>query len=225
VVNDNYIFSMRRVMVASIFKPNGFYERFLDSEIKGRYFEIHCRRLLRKQGLKTVPHRVPVEHFLPPDVSLRLWDTQKEESDIDVVASLKELVFVIECKAMKRVGGKLSGFKGSHEHNVLVKSSIENYYKSLRLLDNMGTGNLARDVRKFLSNESIKFIIPLTVTNLETRIQGTSESAAVISIADLLALCREADSRIVQTNEEAVQLRLGSLRSSEDMMTPLIPLD
>jgi hypothetical protein len=224
MINERCVFSMKQIMLAQMSRPNGIFERFLDTEIRGRYFEIHCRRLLRKGGVSVFPSRIVVKDYLPPEVSFRLWGSLKAESDIDVIGRAGRFLLVLECKEMKKNPRiRKTQPRISHEANILSKASVEIFYKAKWLSGGgRGTGINNKRLSRFLSSRAFSHVIPVAVTNQQVRTPGSADSAATISLGDLLTVCNEPDSRIIPVSDSQALLNVGERGASAEVGTPII---
>lgn len=185
-VSGRVIFSLRRILVLSISRPLEIFEHQLNTEIRGRVLEQNCRRLLRARKLSVYPRRLPSAGFLPLAVSYELWGFEKQKSDIDVIAAQGDAILIVECKELSGED-KRGGRFGTSDLNVLLKAARENFYKTLWLAENWR--KLPEHMAtKFLSIAKPKTFVPLVVTNQQIRHTGSSDSAAVLALEDLLKL-------------------------------------
>jgi hypothetical protein len=111
----------------------------------------------------------------------------------------------------------------SHEANILSKASVEIFYKAKWLSGGgRGTGINNKRLSRFLSSRAFSHVIPVAVTNQQVRTPGSADSAATISLGDLLTVCNEPDSRIIPVSDSQALLNVGERGASAEVGTPII---
>ena len=159
------------------------YDVWIDGNKKGVNFEIDCREILQSQSCSVLNDRL----LLPP-----------LNTDLDVVCSKGNILFIIECKAEARRNIR----KNSQTHQ------FENYYEKLLFKSEWISKNFKR-FSEFLNkdifdpNKKIEFIIPLLVTRIQ---QLNSSNLLTISLDEL----REVISKMDIINNNSLEILLSS---------------
>jgi len=173
-VDDIAMTSFRRLSVSRFSLLQNCFNDYYENDLKGKSFEKACRKLLKDNNFNTLPSRVDVfEPMLPLEISQKLWGKQKAQTDIDVIASMKNNVFVIECKEIKLKLPRL------REQNQFKKYLVEQYYRVKWISEDF------LKFRKYLSNSELKSLsidfdrqinfFPLVLTNRVINIESASE--------------------------------------------------
>jgi len=103
-LGDLILTNFRRLSVAQVAFPEYCFGEFYENGLKGPVFEEACRKLLREKGFQTLPSNVKIdEPMVPLEVALTLWRKQKQNTDLDVIAALGNIIILIECKEIKAI--------------------------------------------------------------------------------------------------------------------------
>jgi hypothetical protein len=175
VLDSKILVNFHRLTLARLVLSENCFEEACSTDLKGPTFEEACRKLMLKKGLATLPTSVDIpEPMLPKQVSIKLWNRQKNESEIDVVSCYDNRIVVIECKEIKLA-------KKSRKLRKLILKKFERYstdhfYRTRWIAESVG--KFERYVGKNLSaalsidkSKNINFF-PLIVTNKHVEIEG-----------------------------------------------------
>ena len=159
------------------------YDKWIDGNKKGIDFEIDCRNILQSQSCLVLNDRL----LLPP-----------LNTDLDVVCSKGNVLFIIECKAEARRSIRES----SQTHQ------FENYYEKLLFKSQWISKNFKHfseflNKNKFDPKEKIEFIVPLLVTRIQ---QLDSSNILTLSLDEL----REVISKIDTIKNDFLEISLDS---------------
>jgi len=174
IVDGFAMTNFRRLNVSRLSLLQNCFNDYYENDLKGKAFEKACRKLLKDHNFNTFPSRVDVfEPMLPLEISLKLWGKQKAQTDIDVIACMKDNIFVIECKEIKTKLPRL------REQNQFKKYLVEQYYRVKWISENF------LKFKEYLSDSGLKSLsidfdrpinfFPLVVTNRLINIDGASE--------------------------------------------------
>jgi|SRR3989338_1422180 len=172
------------------------YDEWMDGNKKGIDFEIDCREILQSQSCSVLNDRL----LLPP-----------LNTDLDVVCSKGNILFIIECKAEARRNVRES----TQTHQ------FENYYEKLLFKSEWISKNFKRfseflNKNTFDPNEKIEFIVPLLVTRIQ---QLNSLNILTLSLDEL----REVISKVDIIKDDC-SLEI-SLDSNVTLQIPVFPVN
>jgi hypothetical protein len=174
ILDSKILVNFHRLTLARLVLSENCFEEACSTDLKGPIFEEACRKLMLKKGLATLPSSVDIpEPMLPKQVSLKLWNRHKNESEIDVVSCYDNRIIVIECKEIKLA-------KKSRKLRKLILKKFERYsadhfYRTRWIADNVGkfekyVGENLSDALSIDKSKSINFF-PLIVTNKDVEIE------------------------------------------------------
>jgi hypothetical protein len=174
ILDGKILVNFHRLTLARLVLSENCFEEACRTDLKGPIFEEACRKLMLNKGLATLPKPVDIpEPMLPKQVSYKLWNRQKNESEIDVVSCYDNRIIIIECKEIKLA-------KKSRKLRKLILKKFERYstdhfYRTKWIAENVG--KFERYVSESLSDalsidksKSINFF-PLIVTNKHVEIE------------------------------------------------------
>jgi hypothetical protein len=174
VLDSKILVNFHRLTLARLILSENCFEEACSTNLKGPIFEEACRKLMLNKGLATLPSSIDIpEPMLPKQVSYKLWNRQKNRSEIDVVSCYDNRIVVIECKEIKLA-------KKSRKLRKLILKKFERYstdhfYRTKWIAENVGkferyVGENLSDSLSIDRSKSINFF-PLIVTNKHVEIE------------------------------------------------------
>lgn len=212
-------FSYIRVMFAEASRLNLHFVEAVNNDTKGKAFEKACRDLLSKSAFQVLPGSLQVKgDYLPPDVSSRLWNKVKTETDIDVVAKKGKVVFVLECKEIKPRSE--TAVRKAH---LLERHAEELFYKATWMTSQIASGAFTPEQMKTLPKlRNGDHVIPLVVS---TSITGDEESSvAVLTYDELVKVCSSDWVENAVVNSQSPLLDMAPLLGRRNVSTRSIPV-
>jgi len=174
ILDSKILLNFHRLTLARLVLSENCFEEACSTDLKGTIFEEACRKLMLNKGLATLPSPIDIpEPMLPKQVSYKLWNRQKNESEIDVVSCYDNRIVVIECKEIKLA-------KKSRKLRKLILKKFERYstdhfYRTRWIAENVGkferyVGENLSDALSIDKSKKINFF-PLIVTNKHVEIE------------------------------------------------------
>lgn len=164
ILGNKILANFHRLNKARLVLSEHCFEEAYSNDLKGNAFEKACRKLMYDKGLVTLPRPVDIfEPMLSPAVSYRLWNKQKNRSDVDVISCSDNRIIVIECKEIK--SRKLE----TRKIRLLERYSIEHFFKTKWIAENIDRFEkyVGRNLNDALSVDKKRamYLFPLIVTN------------------------------------------------------------
>lgn len=206
-VNGYTFTSFRRLTVSRLILLEKCFGELLNNDFKGDAFEGACRRVMREQGLHTIPNRVEInESTIPPEVAYSLWGKLKEKTDIDVISSKNNCLLIIECKEIKDRAlerHKLKHFK---------QFCFEHFYRAKWIKNNLNKfeSYIGNDLGATLAVDKTKpvFILPFLVTNIAIQFEELM-GTTLISFLELKEMVSNQDFRIEESGQDSGILEIN----------------
>lgn len=158
----NYLYSWVNTALSFSSPIDECYDKVIDNDLKGKDFENDCRIIFKNNHRLVCDKRIIIDKpILSADVSMELYGYQKNGTDIDVIGSKDDILFIIECKERK--------IPRIRENTLL--NHFEKYYQELLHNARWISENFIEFQKIAISQDVIvdtnyKFVIPLLVSNL-----------------------------------------------------------
>jgi len=199
-IGSDRIFNFQHIMAGLTSTLDNHFSSSPYSNEKGVLFEERCRQLLNSKGFEVFPSRLNiVEEYLPPDISLQLWNHVKQSTDVDLIARKSNFLLICECKERKQTVGHELRLK-----NLFSKFKVDLKYKTLWLRTNHEKFSQLLSENwsnKLLQGRSQLWLVPLLISNLPVN----TDNETKIGLLTYSELDRLADStstlRIARTTE------------------------
>ena len=138
------------------------YEETINNNTKGKYFEKDCRQIFKNNSCYVLEDSVKInELFMPKEISEQMWGFQKDKTDIDVVGTKNDILFIIECKTRKS-----SLIIKDKVKDRLKNSFDETYYMGKWVAEHFEKFCIIAEKQGLSIPKNCKFVVPLFVSNI-----------------------------------------------------------
>ncbi len=179
------------------------YQKIFNNDKKGQRYEEECRKIFKNNSLFVCDGRLLISQQIVPNSFFAEYNARiKKETDLDVIGTKSNILFIIECKA-KKAPLDLSP----------VYKELERHYREL-LWKVQWISEHKEDFMTLAKNQSYNipdfdYVVPLLVTNIVSPNNSTYNSANFTELKHILNNFQiNNDSKYVTTLPTGVEISM-----------------